>query len=144
VDAIRHRISEAPFNTRPMSVQADLVGRMHLGRTIPPRAESLSVHLWRRVLVDEQWAPGTTSDDYLDDLRNAAREPGVRLGIYTLRQSPHAVVIGPNRVPEVRRGVRAGNWIVVPYSVNGGMLTSGFQVHDLANVSLPPSARWLI
>jgi hypothetical protein len=144
LDTIRRRIAGAPFNVRPIAVPSSLVGHVYRGQVIPSVADSLSVHLWRRVLVDEQWAPGTTSADYLDDLRRAVREPGARLAIYLLRQSPQAIVVGPSSVPEARRGPRAGAWIVVPYSVNGGMLTSGYQVHDLASVTLPSRTRWLI
>jgi hypothetical protein len=143
VEMILHRIATAPFNTRPLAVDANLVGSSYLGRVLPERADSLSAHVWRRVLMDEQWAMGTTADEYLDDLHQAVQAPGTRLAIYSLRQSPHAVVIGPNSVPPHRRGQRTGALIVVPYSVNGGMLTSGYQVHDLASVSLPPSTRWL-
>ena len=82
-----------------MAVPSALIGRVYLGQTIPPVADSLSVHLWRRVLIDQQWVPGTTHAEYLDDLRHSVREPGARLAIYLLRQSPQAVVIGPTSIP---------------------------------------------
>jgi hypothetical protein len=66
---ILERISTAPFNERDIAVDLGTVGREYLGQIIPLRAEARLVHLWKRVLVDEQWADRTTVDEYLGDLR---------------------------------------------------------------------------
>lgn len=143
IRTILERIASAPFNSREIAVNNALVEQEYLGLRIPHRAEASLAHLWKRVLVDEQWAEGTTVDEYVADIRASARDVNARLVIAVIRDSPSAGVLAPNRSPLQRRGPNAGPLLFVGYSVNGGMITTGYQTADQAHVRLPVNARWL-
>jgi hypothetical protein len=143
IQLVIERIATAPFNDREIPVDADLVGRDYLGQLIPSRAEASFAHLWKRVLVDEQWAGGTTVEEYLADLRASVFGERVQAVIAVIRESPSAGVVAVNLTPAARRGPNAGPLVFVGYSVNGGMITTGYQTVDRAGIRLPRNARWL-
>ena len=143
IQAMLERIGTAPFNRRDIAVDPDLVGREYLGQVIPVRAEARLAHLWKRVLVDEQWAVGTTVDEYLGDLRSAIFGGSVQVMIAVIRESPSAGVLAPNRMASSRRAANTGPLLFVGYSVNGGMITTGYQRFDRNHIRLPGNARWL-
>jgi hypothetical protein len=104
---------------------------------------ALRLHLVERVLVDQQWAAGTSEAEYLADLRQAIRSPDARLVAYSARGGAIAATWGPNTLPAARRGPRPEDWLFVVYSADRGMLISGYQASGLATVRIPGSARWL-
>jgi hypothetical protein len=137
------RIGTAPFNRREIQVDTDLVGRRYLGQPIPVRAETSLAHLWRRALVDEQWTEGTTVEEYIADLRASVLRGQARVVIAVIRESPSAGALALNLTPADRRGPNAGPLVFVGYSVNGGMITTGYQTVDQTRIRLPGNARWL-
>jgi hypothetical protein len=137
------RIGTAPFNERELPVDVDLVGREYLGQRILTRAEANLVHLWKRVLVDEQWAYGTTLDEYLADLWASVLGGNAQVMIAVIRESPSAGVLAENLTPVARRGQTAGSLVFVGYSANGGIITTGYQTVDRTRIRLPRNARWL-
>ena len=60
IQQILGRIARAPFDPRVIAVPLDERGATYLGRALGDRERSAFVHLVRRVVVDEEWATGTT------------------------------------------------------------------------------------
>jgi hypothetical protein len=143
IQAILQRLASAPFNPREIPVDVALVGRTYLGQVIPARAEASLAHLWKRVLIDEQWAAGTTVNQYLADLRASVLSGQIRIMIAVIRESPSAGALAPNLTPSERLGPNAGPLVFVGYSVNGGMITTGYQTVNQQSLRLPGNARWL-
>jgi hypothetical protein len=132
---IRARISAAPFNPHGVTTSELVRGRIYLGRTVRPWEESPFSHLVQRVLVQQQWADGTTIHEYLQDLHEAARDPAGAIFAGVLNGRPTVQVIAPNHIPTLRLGRGSRPWIAVIYSPNRGMLVSGYQVRRLRGVS---------
>ena len=147
VAQIVDRIATAPFNPHQATVDEIDRGRPFLGRTLRAVEESLFYHLYKRVVVQQQWSPSTTAEEYVADLRQAIRQPVSRLVIYARDQDgwrEHiAGVMAENPVPMRRRGARALPWIYVVYSADRGIILSGYQVRSLQSVSIPEDAQWL-
>src|SRR5262249_7886528 len=99
----------------------------------------------QRVLVDRQWAVGTTAAEYLADLRSALRHPGAQLVIYDRRGGPIAATVTPvdAGLPPARRGHRWLPFLLVVYSAERGIMVTGYQISGLAEVSIPAGVRWL-
>jgi len=81
VEQIVDRIVEAPFNRRDRRVPPSECGVSYLGQTLAARVDSFTYHLFKRVVIEEQWAPGTTGDEYLQDLRRAAVDSEARVAV---------------------------------------------------------------
>src|SRR2546429_6729293 len=82
IAVILGRMASAPFNRRQMKVPRRDRGHTYRGQTLGERADSLTYHLVKRVVIEEQWALGTTPDDYVEDLHRAVRDPQARLAVY--------------------------------------------------------------
>jgi hypothetical protein len=83
IDQVVERIATAPFDPEPAApVRMKHRGMTYQGHTLGARASALTYHLVKRVVDDGQWAFGTTSAEYLADLREAARIQDGRLGRY--------------------------------------------------------------
>lgn len=93
--------------------------------------------------MDEQWAGGTTEQEYLDDLHAATRDSQAQLVIYLRRGGPIAAVFAPNVVPAHRRGTNAEPWLFIVYAANHGTIISGYQVSGMQTLSIPGDAQWL-
>lgn len=97
VERILERISRAPFIGK-VRVPPRHRGLELRGRAVGVREDSLFYHLAKR--VDEgQWEEGTTEEEYLEDLRDAASSPAARLVLYSLRGGNVAAVVSDNRIP---------------------------------------------
>jgi hypothetical protein len=143
VDLIVERIASAPFDSRLVAVSTELRGVTYRGRTLKSRDESLVLHLVRRVLVDAEWAHGTTEQEYEVDLRRAVRDPSGRLVIYARRGGHIAAVFAPNTVPAARRGPAAKPWLFVVFAADRGILLTGHQVSRFPAHRVPEDVRWL-
>ena len=115
------------------------------GRVLGAREDSLFYHLVKRVLLDEQWAEGTTVDRFLADLRAAVRSTEARLVIYADWGGPVAATITPTSVivPATRRSRQSQPNLLVIYSADRGMLVSGYQSSTLGKTRIPQEALWL-
>ncbi len=142
-DRIRARLGEALFNPQLMRVPVWQRGTKYLGRTIQARDDSAFVHLARRVLIDRQWANGTTVDEYVSDLRYAASDPDARIVIYDRGQGPIAGAFSPNRVPVNRVGTMSLPWLYVVYSADRSSIVTGYQVSGLDVISVSGNPLWL-
>ena len=142
IQQILSRVAGAAFDPRVIPVPLDERGVTYLGRTLGSRERSAFVHLVRRVVVDEEWAVGTTESEYVDDLRNTARAPSARLALYERRGGYLVLVMAPNTVDPSRIGPLAKRWICTMYSADRGILVSGYQSDDIP-VGVPSGARWL-
>lgn len=145
LDRIVRRLAAAPFDPRTVAVRIRHRGVAYRGQILGSRAASLLYHLAQRVLIDAQWAMGTTADEYLADLRRAIRAPNARLVVYQDRGGCLAATLAPlpESVPPERRGPRALPFVFVVYSTDRGTIITGYQVSRLAAVRLPAEAQWL-
>jgi hypothetical protein len=141
IDRILERVSGATFMGE-VKVPPRHRGLEYQGRAVGAKDESLFYHLARR--VDEgQWANGTTEEEYLQDLRNAASDPSPRLVLYTLRGGNMAAVFSDNTVPRERLGPDSLDHLFVVYSADRGKIVSGYQVSGLGEVNVSGNPLWL-
>ncbi|MGH2353123.1 MAG: hypothetical protein ACRDI2_14690 [Chloroflexota bacterium] len=142
---IIERIATAPFDARVVSAPTYLRGLMYGERTVQTHDESAFLHLVKCVLEERQWADGTTVADYVEDLRRAVRHPGARVALYAGRSGPIAATVSNTdmAVPERRRGEKTLSFLIVIYSVDRGVIITGYQFSDLSTVRIPKEALWL-
>ena len=143
IEQVVARIADAPFSPEVVPVPVRHRRLAYAGHLLGAREPSLLLHLVRRVLVDEQWAPGTTADEYLADLHAAARDPAARVAVYYRTGQFSAAVLAPNRLPPARCGAQPEVLMLVVYSADRGTITTGYQVSSVATVNLPATVRWL-
>jgi hypothetical protein len=110
VDRIVQRMAAAPFNRRPTRVLSRDRGMAYGDIVLGRLADPLELHLVKRVVYEEQWAFGTTADEYLNGLRAAVLHPEARLMVYERAGDLVASTISPTAdiVPASRRGVNLG------------------------------------
>ena len=139
------RMATAPFNQRPERVHGRLRGTTYgnivLGRVALP----LDLHLAKRVVEEGQWAFGTTSDEYLRDLRRSVLHPEAQILVYARANGLVAATISPTDdvVPANRRGVNALPSLLVIYSALHGNVRTGYMFSGLDKLNLPEGVRWL-
>src|SRR5687767_9844683 len=75
IASIQNRIGSAQFDTRMVQVPPREQRLTYSGQTLGTRAAADLLHLVRRILVDRQWALGTTMSEYLGDLHTAVVDP---------------------------------------------------------------------
>jgi hypothetical protein len=145
ITSILERIATAPFTTDIRRVPQRDRGYSYQGHTLGMRADSLTYHLTKRVVIEEQWAHGTTAAQYLADLRAAVRAPSARLCLYAHGPETVAVTVAPiNEVlPRGRRGSKPQSLVLVIYNASRSALITGYQVSSVAATSIPPGALWL-
>lgn len=139
------RMATAPFDARVVPVPVRMQGLVYHAQVLGTRADSLTFHLIKRVADERQWAAGTTSAQYLADLRRAVRNPLSRLGMYSRRGGAITVSLGPTEVavPPTRRTRESLPNLLVVYSADRGTIISGYQVSGLEQTGIPEDARWL-
>jgi hypothetical protein len=140
---IRDRLSSAPFSTQTVRVPVRDRGYVYLGQRLESRASSDFLHLVRRVVIDRQWAHGTTIDEYLSDLRQLALVPSSDFVVYDRGQGPIAAVIGPNSTPPERLGPMALPYLFVVYSADRSCIITGYQISDIRELHVSDGPLWL-
>jgi hypothetical protein len=145
IDRIIDRMATAPFDPRLAPVPLAERGLDYQGRVLLARDESLFMHLVRRVLIDGQWAEGTTTEQYLADLRRGVRATSARLAVYARRggRLATALTATAGSVPVERRGPAALPLLLVVYSADRSMIVTGYQVSSLQVAGISEDARWL-
>lgn len=138
------RIALAPFSREPIRVPVRHRGLIYQGNALYRTVDSLSYHLVKRVLVEEQWSIGTTEGDYLRDLQQAASSTSARLVVYRRWRQPFAAVIVPTTdvVPAQRLGARWLPWLFVVYSASAATIATGYMISSRAELDLPGDVRW--
>ena len=146
IERILDRMALAVFDPRVVRVPIHERGLTYGNRLILERADSLFLHLVRRVLIREQWGVGTTPDQYLDDLRQVVRAQDISLAIYSRRGGSLAAALAPTDqvVPPERRGPRSLPELFVVYSADRGIIVTGYQVSSRDVLAIPKDARWLL
>ncbi len=143
IQQIIERIATPPFEPRDRSVPCELRGMTYQGRQLGVRGPSLLVHLAERVLLNQQWADGTTEDEYRDDLRRAVRDQSAHLPVYERRGGHMAGILIPNGIPQDHRGSHALPWLYVVYAADRGIIVSGYQASSRQEINIPEGAQWL-
>ena len=145
ITRIIERMAMAPFEPRVRSVSPEDQGIAYQGHILGERESSLSYHLVKRVIADEQWAHGTTADEYVADLRRAVRAPSAHLTVYSERGGALAAALAPTAevVQVQRQGPRALTNVAVIYSADRGIIVTGYQFSTLDRIRIPEGARWL-
>ncbi|HZR98757.1 MAG TPA: hypothetical protein VFE37_08630 [Chloroflexota bacterium] len=142
---IVERMATAPFSSRVVRVPMKERGAAYQGQILTARAPSLVYHLVKRVVIEEQWARGTTAARYLADLAQAVRNPAARLVIYERRGQRVAATITPTGrvIPATRLGIDALPELLVVYSADSSMIVTGYQFSRLDQTGVPGEALWL-
>jgi len=146
-DVVRiiERMASVPFASHTIRIDLDERGASYQGVVLGTLADSFTYHLIKRVAIEQQWADGTTGDDYLQDLRRAIRDTEAHLTVYSRRGGVVAAIIVPTAriLPPERCGDRPEQSIIVIYSTDRGRIISGYQFSSLAVTGIPQEARWL-
>ena len=140
---IRDHVADAPFNEQMIRSYPDIIGSSYQGKIVQERDTSAFVHLVQRVLVDEQWAYGTTLEKYLADLQEVARDHRSALAVYDRGRGAVATFVGPNHVPGERLGIESESTIVVVYAPDRRSIITGYQASSPERVDIPGDAKWL-
>lgn len=145
VGAILRRMAAAPFNPRPVSVPFEERSLRYGNYRLEPCVPSSTYHLVKRVVVERQWAEGTTMNEYLADLRRAVAAEGADLGVYRRRGGHIAVTLSPTAavIPSARLGSEPRPIVLVVYSADRSMILTGYQVSTLDQTGIPLECRWL-
>jgi hypothetical protein len=144
VAAIVERMATALFDRRLVPVPTRMRGVSYQGCILGAREDSLAYHLVKRVLEERQWAEGTTAGQYVTDLRRAVCAAD-QLAVYERRGGPIAATVTPTSlVLSVEQlGESPYPLILVVYSADRGIITSGYQISGLETAGIPEEALWL-
>ena len=101
-------------------------------------------HLARRI-TERQWPPATTEQQYVEQVRRAARDETARIAIYARRGGNLAAILTQSErvLLTQQRGQKSLPWLFVVYSADRGMIVSGYQATSLQTIALPEDIRWL-
>jgi len=141
---IRAHIATASFNPAMRRVGRSERGKSYQGIVLGARALSTDYHLVKRVVIEQQWAYGTTFAEYLADLRNIVRSGQSSIALYFYRNEHTVMAIAPREsvVAATRTGSRPEQNILVIYSADRGNIITGYQFSELSEVDLPEGVRW--
>jgi hypothetical protein len=135
----------APFDPTVVGVRIRHRGLTYQGQQLGNREPSLLYHLVKRVVIEGQWATGTTAADYLSDLRRAVAWPTARLAVYS-RAREHLAVTAcatADIVPPERCGSDMLPLLLVVYSADVSVIVTGYQFSNWEAVNIPEGALWL-
>ena len=102
-------------------------------------------HLAQRVVIDEQWAPGTTLADYFADITRAVHSPVADVAVYERRGGSIAITVVDTEavLPLERRGPRSARHLLVVYSADRAIIVSAYQFSAFGVTGIPEDALWL-
>jgi hypothetical protein len=115
----------------------------YLGRHIGSRTDSLTAHLLKRVFINEQWRIGTTSEEFLADIRAAILHGAARIVVYERRGGAIVGILSENVTPSARRGNLSLPLVYIVYSSDRGSIISAYQASDVQAIVIPGDALWL-
>jgi hypothetical protein len=142
---ILERMATAPYNPHVVRVLGKATGATYQGHSLTARESSITYHLVKRVVIERQWAYGTTAADYLAHLQRAVRSAGARLVVYLRGAERVAASVTPTGdvlAPE-QLGDRPENNLLVIYSATQSIIRTGYQFSRLSHTTIPPEALWL-
>lgn len=144
IQAIRDRLTGADL-LEEVRIRPSSRGLSASGYTLVGGEGSLVHHLVRRIVLDEQWADGTTPEQYLTDLRASINDGSARFGVGkpSGNTAPLVYVFADNLVPQWRRGRRDESLMFVLYGVADGVIITGHMVSGANAVRRADDFRWL-
>lgn len=110
------------------------------------RADSLTLHLVRRVIGEKQWAADTTMEQYIADLHQACRDARGRIALYRQwgTRDVASVIVPTYRVVAAQHlGPKSASNLIVVYRTDRGILVSGYQFSAMNTITIPDDALWL-
>lgn len=144
IQGLRNRLIGAGF-LEEVRIPPSSRGLSASGYTLGEREGSLVHHLVQRIVLDEQWADGTTPKQYLTDLRASINDSSARFGVGKPfgNSAPLVYVFADNLVPQWRRGRRDESLMFVLYGVADGVIITGHMVSSTDAVRKADDFRWL-
>jgi len=143
---IADRIASAPFSTESQRVPVLERGFTYRGVQFGTLEDSLTLHFVHHVIMEAQWAEGTTVEAYVRSLHRAAHAPQARIALYRQwgERDIAAIIVPTQDVLDPREAGRGSlpNLLVV-YRADRGMLVSGYQFSTIDMVRIPRTALWL-
>jgi hypothetical protein len=107
-----------------------------------PTGTDLEEHRLKRV-AEEQWPPATTDEEYLGDLRRLCLHAGASIGLFVRRGGPMTMAIHESgSILAEPLPLRSRRLVAAFYSVDRGMLISGYQVAELTDLTLSEEILW--
>ena len=143
VQQIRERVAQAPFQDRIVPVRTYERGVTYQGRTVQSRDDAGFIHLVRRVVIDQQWADGTTMLEYVSDLHELAHSSESDMFVYDRGNGCVVGILGKNAIPRVRLGSEALTYLFVVYSADRSSIITGYQISGLDQIDISESPLWL-
>ncbi|MDO8674119.1 MAG: hypothetical protein Q7O66_22125, partial [Dehalococcoidia bacterium] len=95
VGQILAKMASAPFDSSIIHVPKADRGIVYGGLLLGARSDAWTYHLVKRVVVERQWAVGTSAEQYLADLRAAVRHDEARLVVFKRRGGNMAATVTP-------------------------------------------------
>ncbi|ALJ91027.1 phage head morphogenesis protein [Thermus aquaticus] len=132
------RVAVAGFPEREERVKDPRV-RSLLG----PMAQRIVQKLTKHAVIDEQFRPNLTPEEYLEALRSAAVHPEAAFVVHAPPRGPALLVIAPSEAAGDALGPNALPWLVVVYDLRHGTLVTGYQASSLEEVTLWDNHLWL-
>lgn len=130
--AIITHVAQAPFATYLSRVPVELRNLLaQRGIIVPTRLSSIQRHLFKRMYDEEQWAVGTTADQYIADLHQAVVHPLVQIWTYSYLNQPFVGFLAPSHVQNT---ARPELYIFVAYSSVYKTLTTGYQASNAQRI----------
>ena len=143
--SIVDRIATAPFDPRLRPVPFQWRGQVVQGRALGQWDDALTVHWLQHVLIEQQWLPETTPDEYLASLRRGVRSPHAAVALYRRRGGHVAITATPTVaiLRSRRHGEGRLQQLLVVYSADRGIVITGYQFSHLEAIGIPGNAQWL-
>lgn len=122
-------VAQAPFSSRPLKINRWLRQELEArGLQVPSeKLPSVEIHLLKRIHLDRQWPPGTTVDQFIDDLHQAVQHPDVQVWTYRWLGEAFAGFLAPSHVQNVPNPEA---FIFVAYSADYSVIKTGFQANS--------------
>ena len=119
-------LARAPFASRPVCVTRWLREQLAAQGIIVTQARlpSVEVHLLKRIYIERQWPPDTTTDKYLVDLYQAMRHPAACIWTYRYYGEPMLGALSPSHLQNV---ASPQPFIFVAYNPRYGAIITGYQ-----------------
>lgn len=132
------RVVVASFPGRPFKVDDPNV-RALLGPEAPRLLQKHAEH----VILDQQFRPDLSPEEYLEALRKAVTHPEAAVVVQAPPRGPVALAIAPSEGIREFLGPRALPWVVVVYDLRYGTLVTGYLASSLERITLWPNRTWL-
>ena len=132
------RVAVASFPERVERVKDPEVSKV-----LGPRAQRIAQKITKHAVLEGQFRPDVTPEEYLEALRLAAMHPEAAIVVQAAPRGASLLVIAPSEAAGEALGPNALPWLVVVYDLKYGTLVTGYQASSLEEVTLWPNHLWL-